>query len=193
MEFRWHGGDLLSCSTMSKTSGEKIQRLRGDLKGWKLESCGGFLTLMLAPGWHEAPVRVLSLWSELFPGSWRSSKRKLSVPGDTGRILVAFYDFTSAIIALPLWLSDKEPACNAGDLDLIPGSGRSPGEGNGKLKVAFLPGESRRQRSLGDYSPWGWKRVGHDWAANTVNFSSHRASLLPYSIDGRDQQIIAWC
>ena len=25
----------------------------------------------------------------------------------------------------------KEPACNAGDLDLISGSGRSPGEGNG--------------------------------------------------------------
>ena len=26
---------------------------------------------------------------------------------------------------------DKESACNAGNLDLIPGSGRSPGEGNG--------------------------------------------------------------
>ena len=25
----------------------------------------------------------------------------------------------------------KEPACNAGDLGSIPGSGRSPGEGNG--------------------------------------------------------------
>ena len=25
----------------------------------------------------------------------------------------------------------KASACNAGDLDLIPGSGRSPGEGNG--------------------------------------------------------------
>ena len=25
----------------------------------------------------------------------------------------------------------KESACNAGDMDLIPGSGRSPGEGNG--------------------------------------------------------------
>ena len=25
----------------------------------------------------------------------------------------------------------KESACNAGDLNLIPGSGRSPGEGNG--------------------------------------------------------------
>ena len=27
----------------------------------------------------------------------------------------------------------KEPACNVGDLNLIPGSGRSPGEGNGHL------------------------------------------------------------
>ena len=28
----------------------------------------------------------------------------------------------------------KESACNAGDPGLIPGSGRSPGEGNGKLQ-----------------------------------------------------------
>ena len=27
--------------------------------------------------------------------------------------------------------ADKESACNAGDLGLIPGLGRSPGEGNG--------------------------------------------------------------
>ena len=30
-----------------------------------------------------------------------------------------------------LWLSGKEPACNAGDKGSIPGLGRSPGEGNG--------------------------------------------------------------
>ena len=29
------------------------------------------------------------------------------------------------------WLSGKESPCNVGDLGLIPGSGRSPGEGNG--------------------------------------------------------------
>ena len=32
---------------------------------------------------------------------------------------------------LPLWLSGKESACNAGDPGSIPGLGRSPGEGNG--------------------------------------------------------------
>ena len=37
----------------------------------------------------------------------------------------------------------KESACNAGNLGLIPGSGRSSGEGNG---------ESHRQRKLVGYS-----------------------------------------
>ena len=31
----------------------------------------------------------------------------------------------------PGYSDDKEYACNAGDLGLIPGLGRSPGEGNG--------------------------------------------------------------
>ena len=33
----------------------------------------------------------------------------------------------------------KESACNAGDLDSTPGSGRSPGEGNGNpLQYSYL-------------------------------------------------------
>jgi len=39
-----------------------------------------------------------------------------------------------ARLGLPLWLNGKESVCNAGDVGdsgLIPGSGRSPGEGNG--------------------------------------------------------------
>ena len=32
---------------------------------------------------------------------------------------------------LPWWLGGKEFACNAGDIDLFPGSGRSPGGGHG--------------------------------------------------------------
>ena len=38
----------------------------------------------------------------------------------------------------------KESACIAGYLGLIPGLGRSPGEGNGKPE--FLPGKSHGQR-----------------------------------------------
>ena len=35
------------------------------------------------------------------------------------------------LIGLPRWLSGKESPCQAGNLRWIPGSGRSPGEGNG--------------------------------------------------------------
>ena len=35
------------------------------------------------------------------------------------------------ILGLPLWLSRKNPPGNAGDIGLIPGPGRSPGEENG--------------------------------------------------------------
>ena len=36
-----------------------------------------------------------------------------------------------AFIGLTWWLSDKESACNAGDLGMIPGLGRYPGGENG--------------------------------------------------------------
>ena len=38
---------------------------------------------------------------------------------------------TSTLKDVPGGLVGKESACNAGDLGLIPGSGRSSGEGNG--------------------------------------------------------------
>ena len=50
----------------------------------------------------------------------------------------------------------KESAWNAGDLGSVPGSGRSPGGGNG-LTPVFWPGDSQGQRSLEGYSPWGHK------------------------------------
>ena len=39
--------------------------------------------------------------------------------------------FILGYLELPRWLCDKESACNAGDVDLIPGSRRSPEEING--------------------------------------------------------------
>ena len=57
---------------------------------------------------------------------------------------------------LPWWktLEGKGSACNAGDLGLVPGLGRSPEEQPTPL---FLPGELHGQRSLVGYSSWGRK------------------------------------
>ena len=49
---------------------------------------------------------------------------------------------------------------NAGDLGLIPGPGRSPGEGNGNTRQYSCLEKSHGQRSLADYSPWGPKELG---------------------------------
>ena len=46
---------------------------------------------------------------------------------------------------LPWWLSGKESACNAGDTGLVPGSGRSPGEGDGNpLQYSSLENSKNR-------------------------------------------------
>ena len=59
----------------------------------------------------------------------------------------------------------KESTCNAGDPGLIPGSGRSPGEGNGyplQYSGWEIPWtEEPGGREGGGYSPRG-SRVGHD-------------------------------
>ena len=55
----------------------------------------------------------------------------------------------------------KESACNAGDLGLIPGSGRSPGEGNGyPLQYACLENPMDR----GSVNSWENNfRKGMEW------------------------------
>ena len=54
----------------------------------------------------------------------------------------------------------KESACNAGDLGLIPGPGRSPGEGNGNpLQYSCLENSMDRGAWWATYSPWGCKEL----------------------------------
>jgi len=57
----------------------------------------------------------------------------------------------------PWWSEVKASAWNAGDPDLIPGSGIAPGEGKWQPTPVLLPGESHGGRSLVGYSPWGHK------------------------------------
>ena len=70
--------------------------------------------------------------------------------------------------SLPTELSGKpdgkESACNEGDLGSIPGSGRSPGEGNGNpLLYSCLENSMDRGR----LQSMGSQRVGHNCVTNT--------------------------
>ena len=54
----------------------------------------------------------------------------------------------------------KNPLASAGDrrdVGSVPGSGRSPGGGNGQTTPVFLPRKSHGERSLVGHSPWGRK------------------------------------
>ena len=63
-------------------------------------------------------------------------------------------------MGFPRGSDGRESTCNAGDLGSIPGSGRSPEEGNNTPSPpssprtpVLLPGEFHGQRRLRSYSP----------------------------------------
>ena len=64
---------------------------------------------------------------------------------------------------LPKWLTGKDFACQCRKYRFHPWVGKIPWRRKWQPTPLFLPGESHRQRSLEDYSPWGRKRVRPDW------------------------------
>ena len=71
-------------------------------------------------------------------------------------------------MGFPCGSAGKESACNVGDVGLIPGWGRSPGEGNHHpLQYSCLE-NPYGQRSLAGYSPWGHKELDMTEQPSTV-------------------------
>ena len=65
------------------------------------------------------------------------------------------------ITGFPSGSHSEESVCNAADLGSIPGSGRSPGEGNGNpLQYSCL--ENSRTEESGRLQSMGSQRVRHD-------------------------------
>ena len=69
-----------------------------------------------------------------------------------------------------------ESACNVGDLGLIPGLGRSPGEGNGNpFQYSCL--ENSMDRQAWQATVFSLQRVGHDLATQQQQQSTWRLSF----------------
>ena len=80
-----------------------------------------------------------------------------------------FLKFCFPCLTFPGDSDRKESDCNAGQVDSIPESGRSPGEGNGyPLQYSFL--ENPWTEKPGGLLSVGLQRVGEKWAANTTVF-----------------------
>ena len=61
------------------------------------------------------------------------------------------------------WLSGKEPTCQCRRCGFDPWIGKVPWKRKLQPTPVFLPGKSHGQRGLVGYSPWGHKKIWHDW------------------------------
>ena len=85
-------------------------------------------------------------------------------------------------LGLPGGLESKESACNAGDLGLIPGLGKSLGEGMA-THASILAWRIICIEEPGRLLSMGWQRAGHDF--NSVQFSR---SVLSDSLQPHESQ-----
>ena len=85
------------------------------------------------------------------------------------------------MLGLPWWFSGKESACNAGDTDLIPGLGRSPGEGNGNPLQYSCLGNTMSRRA------WGATVYGVAKESDTTERLNNNINweLLPAALSNR--------
>ena len=102
---------------------------RAASKNWETGVGGRTGWRMWEPEATEGALRVQGSWDS--PGlrwEWGPASRSLT-PGTMLPVVTELYAI-GQWVGLLWWLSSKESACNAGDSDLLPGSGRSPGGGH---------------------------------------------------------------
>ena len=113
-------------------------------------------------GWEEALEEDMATHSSILPWRipWREEHGGLQSIG-SHRDLAHMHRHN---MGFPDGSEGKESACSVGDMCLIPGSGRSPVEGNDSpmaclLSLVFLLGEFHGQRKPVGYSPWDHKEL----------------------------------
>ena len=98
-------------------------------------------------------------------GSILFSRESYSCSQTQQKFSFRLHSSIKAALPLPAGSEVKASAWNAGDPGSIPGSGRSPGEGNGNpLQYSCL--ENPMEGEPGRLQSMGSQRVGHDWATS---------------------------
>ena len=113
--------------------------------------------------WWAAVYGVAQSRTQL---KWLSSSSSVYMSVSVCQSVPAFFCYLVSIHYFPGGSEGKKSACSTGDLGSIPGSGRSPGEGNGNpLQHTCL--ENSMDRGSWQATVHGvTKRVGHDWVTS---------------------------
>ena len=81
----------------------------------------------------------------------------------------------------------KEPACNAGEMGLIPGSGRSPGEGNGyPFQYSCLENSMHRRawRAIVHVVTKSWTQLStNEFSCFALLHNTLMCSFLKYTVN----------
>ena len=153
---------------------DKRQQLESDTEPWTSSKLGN--EYIKAVYCHPACLTNMQSTSWEMSG-WKTHKLESRFPGEIST--------TSDMLSwwLPLgfpggW-DGKEFTCSVGDLGLILGLGRSPGEEHGNpLQYSFLE-NSHGQKSPVGYGPWGLKELDTtEWLTHTQSGNSDRYSFL---------------
>ena len=135
------------------------------------------------PEWHQRWVQeqtrpLLSFWNSpaclsnlsllSLPCLWIRTRRLGRRRRESLKSVAKYISPVSRLINQASFIAQcsKESACNAGDPDSIPGSGRSPGEGNGNpLQYSCL--QNPMDREVWEATVHGITRVRHDLVTKT--------------------------
>ena len=125
-------------------------------------------------GCKPTPGLLIETLRERIMGKFLCFMTMLKV-GKGGKLRPQKRKVEQLLVRRPRWLRGEEPACNVGDMGLIPGLGWFPGEGNGNpLQYSYLENPMDRGTWQATYSPWGLKRVGHDLATKQQQLLVHQ-------------------
>ena len=116
----------------------------------------------------------------------------LLLPLNSARSICCFATYLT-VGGFPAGWDHKESACNAGDLGLIPGSGRFPWRRKWQPTPVFLPGKSHEWRSLGGYSLWGCKESDMTERLHFHSDYQFRDQTKKASHWGKDQWVHSLC
>ena len=137
-----------TCKLTGKSPTQRRSEGSGPPDGWS-----GWRDTMKVKNAFISQEWCLVSHKSLFPQTWPKPRR------DTSQSSNMFFKTSIIVIRLPWWLSGKESTCSAGATEtrLWSLGQEDPWRRAWQPTPVFLPGESRGQRSLGGYSPWGWR------------------------------------
>ena len=117
------------------------------------------------PQWHQGrmgghQIRQQKAWGPVFP-THPSPVRSKVLSAHVSKINCPFKSCSCQVNGIPRWLSGKESPASAGDTGSIPGSRRSPGEGNA-THSSILAWEIPWTEEPGGLQSVGSQRIRHD-------------------------------